>query len=147
MWRRVCWVQKVIRAASLEAYTAMMSAEANGLLPTAGGLGDEDLWALANIVSLLGLKCKCEQHTAIQQCWSRKIRFRAEGISRNSGMEFLMADDVKPLAAASAIVDAGRKAVFAKEGRGKIGSIGIHPLGWAPRAPHLLDVPYGGCTP
>lgn len=50
-----------------------------------------------------------------QQYGSPKVPFRARG-STAGGMELLFRDVAKPLAAVSAIVDAGNEVVFAKQG-------------------------------
>lgn len=47
---------------------------------------------------------------------SEKVPFRADGLRRGCGMEFLVTDIVTPLTGVSAIADAGNQVVFAKEG-------------------------------
>lgn len=47
-----------IRAASVEAYTAFMYAEANDILPNGEGLGAEDLGISAKFAVILERKCK-----------------------------------------------------------------------------------------
>ena len=54
--------------------------------------------------------------TEIRQYGNRRVPFRVEGVSRKCEMNFLLTDVVKPLAAVSAIVDAGNEVVFSGQG-------------------------------
>jgi hypothetical protein len=65
-----------------------------------------------------GIKTRLEaaNGTPIRQYGRKKIPFEVVETKRNGAMEFVVTDVTKPLAAVSAIVEAGNKVIFSKAG-------------------------------
>ena len=58
------------------------------------------------------IRLEAANETPIETYGERLVKFEMEGVKGKAGMRFLMTDVQKPLAAVSAIVEAGNEVVF-----------------------------------
>ena len=63
-------------------------------------------------IGAIAVKLEAANGTPIETYGEKLVRFEMEGVKGKAGMKFLMTDVRKPLAAVSAIVEAGNEVVF-----------------------------------